>query len=126
MKLAHIALWTTGLEASARFWREYFDATIGPRYESRNRPGFASRFVTLPGGELQIELMQGPWVGPHPGEAAGWAHLALAVGSVAEVDRVAERFGKDGLLVSAPRRTGDGYYEAVVRSPDGTLVEIVE
>ena len=29
------------------------------------------------------------------------------------------------LLVSAPRRTGDGYYEAVVRMADDTLIEIV-
>ena len=70
--------------------------------------------------------MEGPWVTPHPGEAAGWAHIALSVGSVATVDRIADRFEADGLLASAPRRTGDGYYEAVVRMPDGTLIEIVE
>ena len=28
-------------------------------------------------------------------------------------------------LVSGPRRTGDGYFEAVVRSPEGALIEIV-
>ena len=126
MKLAHIALWTTALEEAAGFWRDYFDAEIGPRYESQNRPGFASRFATLPGTGLRIELMEGPWVTPPPGEASGWAHVAFSVGSAAEVDRVAERFGEDGLLVSAPRRTGDGYYEAVVRAPDGTLIEIVD
>jgi len=126
MMLAHVALWTTELEDAARFWSQYFDATIGRRYESRNRPGFASRFATLPGSGLRIELMQGPWVAPHPGEASGWAHIALSVGSVDAVDRVAARFDKDGLLVCAPRRTGDGYYEAVVRAPDGTLIEIVE
>lgn len=126
MKLAHIALWTRDLEQAARFWRDYFGARIGQLYESRNRPGFASRFATLPDSDLQIELMEGPWVGPSPGEASGWAHVAFSVGSVAEVDRLAGRFGTDGLLVSAPRRTGDGYYEAVVRAPDGTLIEIVE
>ena len=126
MKLAHIALWTPRLEEAVRFWQGYFDAEIGPRYDSSNRPGFASRFATLPGADLQIELMEGPWVGPHPGEVTGWAHIALSVGSATEVDRIAERFGADGLLVSAPRRTGDGYYEAVVRAPDGTLIEIVE
>ena len=126
MKLAHIALWTPRLEEAAQFWRDHFDAEIGPRYESRNRPGFASRFATLPGTDLRIELMEGPWVGPHPGEVSGWAHIALAVGSAVEVDRIAERFAEKGLLVSTSRRTGDGYYEAVVRAPDGTLIEIVE
>lgn len=125
MKLAHIALWTKDLEAAARFWHDHFDARIGQRYESRNRPGFASRFAILPGSGLQIELMEGPWVAPPPGEASGWAHVAFSVGSVAEVDRLATRFEADGLMVSAPRRTGDGFYEAVVRAPDGTLIEIV-
>lgn len=126
MKLAHVALWTADIEQAARFWAAYFDAEIGPRYDSRNRAGFASRFVTLPGSGLRIEVMEGPWVGPNAGEASGWAHVALSVGSAAQVDALAARFLADGFLVSAPRRTGDGYYEAVVRSPDGTLIEIVE
>lgn len=70
--------------------------------------------------------MEGPWVAANAGEACGWAHLALPVGSVAAVEAIAERFRADNLLVSAPRRTGDGYYEAVVHMPDGTLIEIVE
>ena len=126
MKLAHIALWTSDLETAARFWSDYFSAEIGGRYDSRNRPGFRSRFIRLPGTDIRIELMEGPWVTPHPGEACGWAHIALSVGSAAAVDDTAERFRRDGLLVSAPRRTGDGYYEAVVRSPEGILIEIVE
>ena len=125
MKLTHLALWTTDLEGSARFWSEYFDARIEERYESSNRPGFASRFVTLPGNDVSIELMEGPWVGPPAGEVVGWAHVAFSVGSTEQVDKIAERFRRDGLLVSPARRTGDGYYEAVVRSPDGILVEIV-
>ena len=56
---------------------------------------------------------------------SGWAHIALSAGSPAAVDAIADRFRADDLLVSGPRRTGDGYYEAVVRSPDGTLVETV-
>ena len=125
MDLAHIALWTPALDDAAGFWRDYFGAEVGPRYDSRNRPGFASRFVTLPASGLRIELMEGPWVGPNPGEASGWAHVAFAAGSEAGVDALAARFDADGLMVSAPRRTGDGYYEAVVRMPDGTLIEIV-
>ena len=126
MKLTHIALWTSDLERSARFWREYFDADVGEKYESRNRPGFVSRFVTLPHSEVRIELMEGPWVTPYPGEASGWAHIAYSVGSTGAVDALAERFRIDGLLISPPRRTGDGYYEAVIRSPDGATIEIVE
>ncbi|NVO58086.1 lactoylglutathione lyase [Ruegeria halocynthiae] len=126
MKLTHLAVWTRDLEEAAAFWRDYFDAEVAERYDSDNRSGFASRFVQIPGNDTCIEIMEGPWVTPHPGEACGWAHIAFSVGTNERVDAIADRFRLDGLLVSEPRRTGDGYYEAVVRSPDGTLIEIVE
>lgn len=126
LRLAHVALWTRDLEAAAQFWKHYFDAEIGPRYESRNRPGFVSRFVRLPRANLAIELMEGPWVSSHPGEATGWAHLAFGLGSRGAVDEMAAVFEQGDLLRSGPRLTGDGHYEAVVETPDGTLIELVE
>ncbi|HEE0241674.1 TPA: glyoxalase/bleomycin resistance/extradiol dioxygenase family protein, partial [Serratia marcescens] len=30
----------------------------------------------------------------------------------------------EGILLSAPRWTGDGFYEAVIRDPDGNAIEI--
>lgn len=90
MKLAHIALSTIDPEEAARLWRDCFEARIGQRTESRNRPGTAARFAPLPGRDLQIELMEGPWVGALSGEARGRAHVAVSVGSVAEVDRIAK------------------------------------
>jgi lactoylglutathione lyase len=51
--------------------------------------------------------------------------VALAVGDEASVDALAARFVADGLTPdSGPRRTGDGYYECVVRDPEGNRVEI--
>lgn len=126
MKLAHLALWTQDLEAAAAFWQSYFDAEIGDRYDSCNRPGVASRFVQVPGIAARIEIIEGPWVTPPLGETSGWAHIALSVGSKCQVDTFADRFRRDGLLVSEPCKTGDGYYEAIVRSTEGTLIEIVE
>ena len=35
------------------------------------------------------------------------------------------RAGAAGILISPPRTTGDGYYEAVIADPDGNLIEIV-
>ncbi|RWB35821.1 MAG: glyoxalase/bleomycin resistance/extradiol dioxygenase family protein [Mesorhizobium sp.] len=126
MKLAHIALWTKDVEQASAFWSEFFDAEIGERYESRNRIGFVSRFVTLRGSGLKLELMQGPWVEmPADLEHVGWAHIALTFGSREAVDVAAQRFELAGLLVSAARTTGDGYYEAVVNTPEGILIEIV-
>jgi lactoylglutathione lyase len=38
---------------------------------------------------------------------------------------LAARFAGDGVPIdSGPRRTGDGYYECVVRDPEGNRVEI--
>ncbi|RUV23491.1 MAG: glyoxalase/bleomycin resistance/extradiol dioxygenase family protein [Mesorhizobium sp.] len=126
MRLAHLALWTKDVEQAAAFWSAFFDAEIGDRYESRNRIGFVSRFVTLRESGLQLELMQGPWVETPAGrETVGWAHIALSVRGKEAVDTTARRFELAGLLVSAPRMTGDGYYEALVNTPEGILIEIV-
>jgi lactoylglutathione lyase len=125
MRLAHVALWTRDLETAASAWRRYFGAAIGEPYHSARRPGFVSRFVTLPGGEVRIELMTGPWVDEaSSAEVAGWDHLAFALGSAEAVDELAARCDADGLLDSPPRITGDGFYEAVIALPDGTRVEI--
>jgi lactoylglutathione lyase len=126
MELAHIALWTTNLDIAAAFWRDHFNATVGDLYLSRRREGFSSRFVTLP-GNICIELMTAPWIGPDaPIDRRGWAHIALSLGSVGAVDAAAARFAKVGLLISPPRWTGDGYYEAIIKSPDDLPIEIVQ
>jgi lactoylglutathione lyase len=125
MPIAHVALWTRDLDAAAAFWRDYLGAEVGAPYYSRRREGFVSRFATLPGSDTQIELMTGPWLEAGPGpERVGWAHVAVALGNVTAVDALAERCAADGRLLAPPRRTGDGFYEAVIAMPDGTPVEI--
>lgn len=124
MRLAHVALWTLDLDASAAFWQRTFDAEVGDLYESRNRPGFRSRFVRLVDGGA-IELMAGPWVeSVPPAEQTGWDHVAVSLGSEAAVDALAARCKAEGCLISGPRRTGDGFYEAVIAAPDGIRIEI--
>jgi lactoylglutathione lyase len=123
-KIAHVALWTRDVERLCAFWRRVFGAEVGELYESRNRLGFASRFLTL-GEGATVEVMSGPWVADHnPSERSGYAHVALSLGSREAVDRLASEMDKEGALVGAPRLTGDGFYEAVVRDPDGNLVEV--
>ena len=61
-----------------------------------------------------------------PAEAHGYAHFALRLGSREAVDAMAARLRAAGVPVeSGPRVTGDGYYEALVRDPDGNAVEIM-
>jgi lactoylglutathione lyase len=126
MRIAHVALWTADLEASVAFWSRHFAVVAGAEYASRNRPGFRSRFLRFADGGA-LELMTGPWLDgdrADPGERIGWAHVALSLGSEAAVAVAAERLAAAGALVSPPRRTGDGYFEAVARSPEGALIEI--
>src|SRR5678815_2372397 len=65
----------------------------------------------------RLELMSVPDLsdsGAADGPVVGYAHLALAVGSRDAVDALTARLRADGARVrSAPRVTGDGYYEAV-------------
>lgn len=125
MRIAHTALWTHDLDAAANFWKTYFGATVGELYRSQRRPGFVSRFISLSESDDQIELMTGSWLSPDPhGERIGWDHIAISLGSKAAVDALAERCKADNCLKSAPRTTGDGFYEAVITMPDGTPVEI--
>lgn len=125
MHLAHVALWTSDLDAAAAFWQRYFHATVSPAYHSTRRAGFVSRFATLPGGGARIELMSGPWLAAaNASDCIGWDHVAVALGSAADVDALAERCAIDGILVSAPRTTGDGFYEAVIAMPDGSRIEV--
>jgi lactoylglutathione lyase len=69
--------------------------------------------------------MSAPWIEQQtPKDRLGWAHVAISVGSAAAVDALAQKFDAAGLLVEAPRVTGDGFYEAVVCMPTGILIEL--
>lgn len=126
MKISHIALWTRDPEAQRAFWRETFGAVSNERYLSKNRPGFASYFMRLHEGAT-VELMTLPELEPGQTgrEMTGWAHIAIAVGDEQQVDEMAARAAERGILIAAPRRTGDGFYEAIIRDPDGNLIELV-
>ncbi|EGT4252674.1 glyoxalase/bleomycin resistance/extradiol dioxygenase family protein [Citrobacter amalonaticus] len=127
MKIAHMALWTTELEAQARFWSDFFGGTLNEKYISKNNPGFESYFVRI-GDDIAIELMTKPALRAlrPDNQTTGWVHLAIAVGSAKKVDALAKKARALGILVSPPRTTGDGYYEAVIKDPDGNFIEIVE
>lgn len=126
MRIGHVALWTQDIERLSAFWAETFGAEIGERYESARRPGFVSRFLSLAEGPT-IEIMQGPWIGASDGleERAGYAHIAISLGSREAVDIMAREAAERGILVSPPRMTGDGFYEAVLKDPDNNIIEIM-
>lgn len=126
MRIDHIGLWASDLDAVRAFYERYFGAVAGPKYTNPAKR-FESYFLTFPGGDVRLEVMRVPELAGRASvnPAAGFAHLAIAVGSEAAVDALAERLRADGYEVAdGPRRTGDGYYECVVLDPEGNRVEI--
>jgi lactoylglutathione lyase len=132
-RIAHVALWTRDVEHLERL-REFYERHLGARagaiYRSARQPGFTSYFLDFAGG-AQLELMALPHGAADTSTPAansvqpGYAHIALSLGSTDAVVAVTARLAAAGVPVhSAPRWTGDGYYESVVADPDGNLVEL--
>ncbi len=125
MRLIHVALWTDDLERSRDFYVRYFGGKSNRKYENLKK-GFASYFVSFEEGPA-LEIMQRQDISdPVFREHIGLAHLAFHASSNEEVDQWIERFRADGYsILGEPRVSGDGYYEGVIRDPDGNVVEIV-
>ena len=117
-------MWVRDIDMVAAFYARWFAARVGDRYENP-RKGFSSRFIEFSGG-ARLEIMTRADIDVRgSGEQLGLAHVAIAVGDQAAVDSLAARFTAAGVaLVDGPRRTGDGYYECVVRDPEGNRVEV--
>jgi lactoylglutathione lyase len=125
MRIDHVALWTRDLERLRAFYERYFGARAGARYENPAKQ-FTSYFLRFDSG-ARLELMQRPDISAEgaANPSLGLAHFAVAVGDEGAVDALAGRMRAAGHpVIDGPRRTGDGYYEAVVLDPDGNRVEI--
>ncbi|MDR0898705.1 MAG: VOC family protein [Oscillospiraceae bacterium] len=124
MHIEHIALWVSDLEASAAFYERFFAGKPSALYHNP-KTGFCSRFIAFDAG-ARLELMIRPdKTGTAAQDTLGYAHIALSVGSREAVDRLTDALREAGVSVqSAPRVTGDGYYESVVLDPDGNAIEI--
>lgn len=129
MRIEHVAIWTTQLEALKEFYATYFSAqAAAPKYVNPKRQ-FESYFLTFPGGGARLEIMRVPGLADLPQEggapAIGYAHIALSVGSKEAVDDITDALRQAGApVLDGPRVTGDGYYETLVLDPDGNRVEI--
>ena len=59
-------------------------------------------------------------------KAEGLTHLAFRLDSRGAVDALTNLLVRDGYtLKSAPRVTGDGYYESCILDPDSNEIELV-
>jgi lactoylglutathione lyase len=106
------------------FYTEALGGVSGDLYENP-ATGFRSYFVSF-GEGARLELMHRPAPLPSPPEgSAGYAHIALALGSRDAVDATVAALRRRGVPIeSDPRVTGDRYYEAVVLDPERNRVEL--
>ena len=120
----HVAVWVRDLERMRAFYTEALGGISGDLYENP-ATGFKSYFVCL-GEGARLELMHQPGLRQAPTDtAAGFAHIALALGGRDAVDVAVAALRRRGVPIkSEPRVTGDGYYEAVVLDPEGNRVEL--
>lgn len=127
MKIEHCALYAKNINALKAFYETYFGAEAGDFYYNP-RTALKTCFLSFDGG-ARLELMTRPEVfsfaDARPEMQPGYAHMAFGVGSEAQVDALTARLQNDGYeVVSAPRQTGDGYYESCVLDPEGNRIEI--
>ncbi|EOT48612.1 hypothetical protein IGK74_001667 [Enterococcus sp. AZ150] len=124
MHIDHIALYVNDLENMKHFYETYFDVVSNEKYQNP-KTLFESYFLTFKTGS-RIELTTKKFLTPRAAESFGYTHMALAVGTRQQVDKLVKRLNEDGYpLLNGPRVTGDGYYEAVIQDPEGNLLELM-
>ena len=123
VRVDHVALWVRDLEAMRDFYVQRLGGRSGSLYNNA-RTGFRSCFIAFPEG-ARIELMSDSRDRGREDASFGYAHVALSAGGRDQVDSIVRALEESGVTVeSRPRVTGDGYYEAVVRDPEGNRIEI--
>ena len=126
MRIEHIAIWVTDLEAMRAFYETYFNAVVvGEKYHNATKK-FTSYFLSFTDG-ARLELMHKPSITATTDNEVntGFIHFAMSVGTKEQVDFLTEKLRFDGFKIAGePRTTGDGYYESVILDPEGNQIEI--
>jgi lactoylglutathione lyase len=128
MILEHVAIWTNDLERLKDFYVNYFDAKPNEKYINPIKE-FESYFLSFKSG-ARLEIMKMKGVPNNLNDTIrqqhlGIIHLAFGVKTVKEVDTKAKQLNADGFLIlSGPRKTGDGYYEFETLDPDKNRIEV--
>ncbi|MES2061898.1 MAG: VOC family protein [Bacteroidota bacterium] len=127
MKIDHLGIWVSDLEAMRRFYVKYFGMISGDKYINEQK-GFSSYFLSFENSNIRLEIMHKNAMTDNDlsrGIKMGLAHFAISVGSESAVNDLTESLRNNYYAIaSEPRRTGDGYYESVILDPEGNFVEI--
>lgn len=125
MKIEHIAMYVNDLEKVKSFFEHYFEAQSNDGYHNKTT-NFRSYFLAFEDGS-RLEIMNKPEMSNDEKSLArtGYVHIAFSIGSKEKVDELTERLKRDGYeVISAPRTTGDGYYESCIVGIEGNQIEI--
>ncbi|MCH5270234.1 MAG: VOC family protein [Lachnospiraceae bacterium] len=125
MKIEHIAMYVTDLEAVKEFFVKYFGAKANNGYHNL-KTNFRSYFLSFDNG-ARLEIMNRPQMVDSAKDISrtGYIHIAFALGSVEKVDQLTAKLQADGYeVISAPRTTGDGYYESCIVDLEGNQIEL--
>jgi len=128
MTLEHVAIWTDKIEELKDFYVKYFEGVPNSKYTNESKQ-FRSYFLSFKSG-ARLELMSMPDVPDNTNDRIakqhkGIIHLAFGVNSMTEVDQKAIQLKDAGFLIlSGPRKTGDGYYEFETLDPDNNRLEV--
>ncbi|MEH7401775.1 VOC family protein [Gottfriedia acidiceleris] len=124
MKIEHVAIWVKDLEGMREFYETFFNCKSNNKYHNREKK-FESYFLTFESGaRLEIMRKEGI-VKTNTDDQIGWAHIAISLGSKDAVNQMSAKFENSGYpLINGPRMTGDGYYESVIKDPEGNLIEL--
>lgn len=128
MTLEHVAIWTNNLERLKNFYVRYFSGIPNEKYVNPHKQ-FSSYFIRFKSG-ARLELMSRPDIPANTNDSVekqylGIIHLAFGVETMEDVDRKAEELRKAGFVIlSGPRKTGDGYYEFETLDPDNNRIEV--
>lgn len=126
MKLEHSAVYVNDLESMKEFYQEYFGAVANEKYHNP-KTGLETYFLSFKNGDSRLELMTRPEMVPQEKALfrTGLTHLAFSTGSESHVDDLTNSLKVVGyIVISGPRRTGDGYYESCILDPEGNQIEI--
>lgn len=128
MIIEHIAIWTNNIELLKEYYVKYFDGFSNEKY-TNNEKQFSSYFISFKSG-ARLELMSMPDILENANDTLnkqhqGIIHLAFGVHTKNEVDSKLAQLKNDGyIILSGPRKTGDGYYEFETLDPDNNRLEI--
>lgn len=124
VRVAHLGIYVDNLDTMSRFYSQFFGAVIGKKYHNPDKK-FTSCFLSFPSG-IKIELMH---VTGRKADSIKnqWGHIAVSLKGRSEVDEFIQNIKNKGIeIISAPRVTGDGYYESIISDPEGNYIEITE